>query len=216
MPRSEYWEGRYRKGGTSGKGSIGELRDWKWKIIEDNIGQPNDVIDVGCGDISFWEGRDCQKYIGIDISPTILRKNQEKRPKWRFIETSADAYQNISATHVFCFDVLFHIMDDVVFSKILSNIAIYSNEWIFIYTWKSNPLQEDQINKHQYCQQLREGKILTAIKSRKLSNIDSDGHYQRFRNFFDYIPIIESRGFKTISIEENNIDQYGAMFIFKK
>ena len=59
-----YWENRYESGGTSGKGSIGQLRAWKWQVIEDYAGPVDDVIDVGCGDLSFLEGKTSEKYTG--------------------------------------------------------------------------------------------------------------------------------------------------------
>lgn len=79
-PIFQYWENRYRKGGTSGAGSTGEYRKWKWGIIESYVGNVDDVLDVGCGDLSFWEGRDCPKYLGLDISPTIIEKDRQLRP----------------------------------------------------------------------------------------------------------------------------------------
>ena len=73
----EYWEQRYSKGDTSGPGSIGKAREWKWSIIDEEIPLIDSVIDLGCGNLAFWEGRCPPKdYVGIDISPTIIRKNR--------------------------------------------------------------------------------------------------------------------------------------------
>lgn len=61
-----YWETRYGRGGTSGSGSIGVGRTWKWKVIGEMIRSHSPellesddslskIIDVGCGDLSFWD-----------------------------------------------------------------------------------------------------------------------------------------------------------------
>jgi hypothetical protein len=50
----------------------------------------DDVVDVGCGDLSLWEGRTCERYVGLDISPYVIRRNAEKRPDWAFIAWPAE------------------------------------------------------------------------------------------------------------------------------
>ncbi|MFX0141044.1 MAG: hypothetical protein ACFFDN_45820, partial [Candidatus Hodarchaeota archaeon] len=103
----QYWEQRYFSGGTSGPGSIGEEKAWKWSLIDQFVPDLNHVIDVGCGDLSFWEGRDCADYVGIDISKTIIEKNIKKRPKWQFIHTNAEKrIDGLKKEVVFCLDVL--------------------------------------------------------------------------------------------------------------
>ena len=88
-----YWEERYASGSDSGKGSIGDIRKWKWSIINTYLHHVKEVIDIGCGDLSFWEGVKCLDYVGIDISPTIIKANMAKRPDWIFITASVDVYQ---------------------------------------------------------------------------------------------------------------------------
>ena len=110
-----YWDSHYARGGTSGSGSIGIHREWKWQVITSFLPHIDQVIDVGCGNLSFWEGRHCQNYIGIDISETIIRKNRTLRPEWKFFISSADHFlQGINSKCVFCFDLLFHIMDSII------------------------------------------------------------------------------------------------------
>jgi len=57
----DYWERHYSKGGSSGPGSIGNYRSWKWNTILEFENSIDDVIDIGCGDLSFWEGRNCSR-----------------------------------------------------------------------------------------------------------------------------------------------------------
>ncbi len=135
----EYWDTRYRTklhGGKSGEGSIGENRTWKWIQIEKFVDVSNrSVVDVGCGDLSFWEGRNCASYEGIDFSKTIIEKNRLIKPDWKFIQGDASNEFDFAGEAVFCFDVLFHIMSDEIYFKILQNLAKWTKKWLFIYTW---------------------------------------------------------------------------------
>ena len=109
----QYWDQRYIDDGTSGSGSIGDYRDFKWGIIDRYAPFLQSVVDVGCGDISFWERRDCIDYTGIDISGTIIKRNRILRPDWEFLRSNAETrIEELSKSTVFCFDMLFHIMND--------------------------------------------------------------------------------------------------------
>lgn len=102
--------------------------------------QVDDVVDVACGDLSFWEERDCMQYTGIDISPTIIERNRKTHPHWQFILANAADPQQVRGRVVFRFDLLFHIIDDEIYTNILQNLTQYPAEWIFIFTWKKNRL----------------------------------------------------------------------------
>lgn len=158
---TEFWDKHYYEGGTSGPGSIDSYRDWKWKVITGMAGQIDDVIDIGCGDLSFWEGKQCKNYTGIDISKVIIDKNIKLRPVWNFIVKSADELVGeLQAPVVLCLDVLFHIMDEVVYEKIFKNLGHYSSKWIFLNTWRMSPFGQ----------------------------VNTDGKYQ---TYWGYIPKIE-------------------------
>ena len=71
----DYWDSRYRAGGHSGADAVGVSKEWKWSIIDRFITvEESDVLDVGCGDMRFWEGRDCRKYMGMDFSEGAIEK----------------------------------------------------------------------------------------------------------------------------------------------
>lgn len=165
-----YWDQRYCKGGISGEGSIGDYRDWKWHIIKkytDKLENLNSVIDIGCGDLSFWEGKTCKKYIGMDVSKTIIEKNIVKKPEWTFFCNSADIRKDIKSNCVFCFDILFHIMDDNTYEKILKNVISYSQNMIFIYTWIRNPLNDTVVKRA-----IRHKRIANNHRNFSLNNSD--------------------------------------------
>jgi hypothetical protein len=96
---------------------------------------------VGCGDLSFWERRDCESYSGIDISPTIVARNRKAPPNWRFAAANTAEYvPGLSGKIVLCLDLLFHIMNDDDFKKTLDNMSRYTQDMFFIYTGSQNPL----------------------------------------------------------------------------
>jgi len=151
-----WWERVYALG-YSGRGSRGKYRDWKWGIIGRYIPDISsvDVIDVGCGNLEFWAGRKCAKYLGIDWSSVIISKNRRLWAGLDFLAQPAEQYiPDIKATVVFCFDLLIHIETAAVFRRILENLCRYSKDLIFVYNWINSrktdgrysfyhPLEED-------------------------------------------------------------------------
>jgi len=184
----EYWEKRYREGGKSGRGSVGASREWKWSIIRKHVTLVDDVVDVGCGDLSFWEGRTCERYFGVDISPYIIKRNAEKRPDWAFIAWPAERRLPLRGRVVLCLDVLFHILDDEVATKIMDNLCEYSSEWVVIHAWWRNPF---------------EGKV-------------NDELYQAYRPLDK--ALFTGRGFDCVeeAPAPEEVNPYGAMYIFRK
>ncbi|HEY6283189.1 MAG TPA: methyltransferase domain-containing protein [Nitrososphaerales archaeon] len=188
-PKSEeYWEKRYREGGKSGQGSVGLARDWKWSVIKKHVSQVEDVVDVGCGDLSFWEGRTCERYIGVDISPHIIARNAERRPEWAFVSSPAEKLLPLKGRVVLCLDVLFHILDDETAKRIMENLCEYSSEWVVIHAWWRNPF---------------EGKV-------------NDGIYQAYRPLDK--ALFTGRGFDLVeeTPAPEEVNPYGAMYIFRK
>lgn len=187
-----YWDNRYASGGNSGLGSIGKHKEWKWNTLNNNIENITNIIDVGCGDLSFMDNHTIENYTGIDISNTIIEANKTKHPEWKFICSSADKrISGLKGDVVFCHDVLFHIVDDEVYNNIILNLIEYSNKYISIFTWHKNPLK------------------------RMFRSTDNDS-YQAYRDFSKYIPIFENPGFSLICNEKSPCNKYGSLYIFKK
>lgn len=188
IPEEHYWTRRYAKGLPSG----GYEKEWKWAVIEEFLPNLDHVIDVGCGDISFWDGRDCKDYTGIDIAKNILDRNRERRPGWSFIHSPAERrIPNLRKPVVLCVSLLFHIMSDERYVRILDNLCCYSSEWILIHTWIENPFGGRD-----------EGPF-------------TDGVYQTFRRFEDYLHIFRREGFRLLALRRNP-NGVGAFYIFKK
>ena len=65
-----YWESRYRDGGTSGSGSFGRLAEFKANVINSFVQNNNigSVIEFGCGDGNQLSLASYPSYIGLDTS----------------------------------------------------------------------------------------------------------------------------------------------------
>jgi len=209
----EYWERRYKGGGTSGLGSIGENARWRWRILEKYIKNIDNVIDIGCGDLSFWTGRDCNSYVGIDFSPFIVAQNKKRRPHWRFIQCPAQNFiANMNGKIILCLDILFHILNENDYRAVLKNLMLYSTDYIFIYTWIRNPFYSWK--KRYYFLKKRQFRKLIFSLAHKLT---TDNRYIAYRDFRSYISMFRNMHFRLIGIEKNHsIDKFGAMFIFRK
>ncbi len=210
-----YWDRHYAAGGVSGEGSVGAIRQWKWDQIRSIAGEVDDVVDVGCGDLSFWHDRLPPAYTGLDISSTIASKNRERHPEATFIVTNAAVPQVASGRIVLCMDMLFHIMDEETYRGILANLGRYSREWIFVYTWRSNPLVDQGIRRYVARKLFWQGRLPAAVRALKGSSTDYD--YQTYRRFEDYASLITDQGFSLVETRsEPAIERWGALYVFRK
>jgi len=208
------WESHYKAGGAS-TGTLIPIDltsdyAWRYSIIQKYAGVVDHVVDVGCGDLLFWNGRDCCTYTGIDISQSIIEKNRSVRPSWVFHAASADARLPVSGNIVLCFDMLFHILSEMI----LENLGYYSKQWIFVYTWCENPWNSWRSRILGAMVRLKKGRIQDAW-TMLIQGMDTDGIYQKYRDFLGYIPILEMAGFDLIAIERPPNNPAG-MYVFRK
>jgi len=213
------WESHYKEGGAS-TGTLIPIDltsdyAWRYGILQKYAGVVDDVVDVGCGDLLFWNGRDCCTYTGIDISQSIIEKNRSNRPSWVFHAASADVRLPVSGNIALCFDMLFRILSDMIYEKILENLGYYSKRWIFIiYTWCENPWNSWQSRILGAMVRLKKGRIHDAW-TMLIQGMNTDGVYQKYRDFRNYVHILEKAGFYLIGIERPPNNPAG-MYIFRK
>lgn len=197
---SEFWDKRYSEGGTSGKGSIGKYRNWKWNKIKEILGMDfKSLIDVGCGDLSFLKHPIANKilkkkgfkYMGIDRSEHIIKRNRKLAPHLKFIHASSHIEQtDLRSPVVLCLDLLFHLMDDAEYELTIENLCKYSHQWIIIYTWKKNPFE--------------------------LQNVSTNGVYQKWRPLGEVNHVFLHNDFYLKRFFDSPFDQFGRMYFFKR
>ena len=134
-----YWERRYRKGLSSGDGSSGNLATFKAKIINNFVAQ-NDIKEIaefGCGDGNQLSLFQVDKYIGLDISPAAIalcKKRFINDKKKEFDVYHPNSFQaNNKYALTISLDVLFHIIEEKLYVKYLSDLFLSSNKFVIIY-----------------------------------------------------------------------------------
>jgi hypothetical protein len=109
-----------------------------------------------------------------------------------------------------CFDMLWHIIDDDDYVKILTNIKRYSKKYMILYTWNSNVFDKGIVHRlFISLVNLMHGKSLS------FKQIDGDGGYQKYRDFLKIaVPIFEPE-FRLIDTYTNDYWIEGTMYIFE-
>lgn len=217
---TNYWEKLYSRGGNSGSGSVGPLRDWKWRMLLKYCAYMDHVIDFGCGDLSFWSGIGCKDYTGIEQSDSRVRLNTIKRPDLSCVcmDASDKRIPEVIPTSptVICFDMLFHVMDEDAYVRILENLSDCSSEYIFVYTWDGNPFETIAFVESLLTQTFR----WNWDNARKMLTCEyrcTDYQYQYYREFLSYAKHLKNHNL--VGVEHpalNTYDPYGAMFIFRR
>ena len=139
-----YWENRYKQGGNSGSGSYNELAIFKATIINKYIKNIdiNSILDYGVGDGNQLKLINTmgKKYVGIDVSPTIINKCKKlfKNDNTKNFFEVKDYDKSVKFDLVLSCDVLYHLIDERVYSSYLDNLFNFSSKYIIIYANNTN------------------------------------------------------------------------------
>lgn len=154
-----YWDRRYREGRTSGAGSEGDEGAYKAQYLTDFARANNitSVIDWGCGDgqvlelVRFPEGI---KYVGVDVSPTIVKRMSEKFVSPYTFVTTADYLSSVDQLReqmqtntphtihghalqwklALSMDVLFHLPNAQDYDEYLNWLFGSASQFVMIYS----------------------------------------------------------------------------------
>jgi SAM-dependent methyltransferase len=124
----DYWERRYRRGGTSGAGSEGALAAYKARVVNDFVAERGirSVIEFGCGDGRQLALMEYPRTLGLDVAPAAVEACRE-----RFREDASKRFEvyvpgalpePLSAELVVALDVVYHIVDDAELERTLDDI----------------------------------------------------------------------------------------------
>jgi SAM-dependent methyltransferase len=132
---ADYWENRYRTGGTSGMGSAGRLARFKAATINRFIvaNRISSVIDLGCGDASQLALLELPvDYVGIDVSPAARELCAVRFPGRRFI--APDELRAVPPAELtLALDVLYHLIEDDVFAAALRTLFAWATRFVVVY-----------------------------------------------------------------------------------
>jgi SAM-dependent methyltransferase len=133
---ARYWEARYRRGGTSGDGSYGELARFKAAVVNDLVESygVRSVIEFGCGDGHQLRLARYGSYLGLDVSPRAVQMCREafSNDSTKSFALSRD-YAGQTADLVLSLDVIFHLVEDEVFAAYMRSLFSAAEKLVVIY-----------------------------------------------------------------------------------
>ena len=138
----DYWELRYQSHWDSGQGSYGESAKYKARVFNQILKDYNiqSVIELGCGDGHQLQFYEIPKYLGYDVSQTIIQKCIEqykddptKTFAWYDPEGSDLSSDSKTADLAISVDVIFHLVEQPVFEKYLRDLFQLSDQYVAIY-----------------------------------------------------------------------------------
>ncbi|MEM9829423.1 MAG: hypothetical protein AAF944_02235 [Bacteroidota bacterium] len=137
-----YWEHRYATGGNSGAGSYGEQAIAKADIINQFVEKNSieSVIELGCGDGNQLTLANYPQYIGLDVSRTAITMCYSKfstdTDKSFFYYEPQFFHDNLgvfNADLVLSLEVIFHIIEDDLYSLYLNHLVRMSKKYILVF-----------------------------------------------------------------------------------
>lgn len=148
---AEYWERRYRSGGTSGDGSYGGLAEFKAETINAFVAENGieTVVELGCGDGNQLGLMDVSQYTGYDISKTAVKMCAEKYSadsSKNFIHYVPDQYDGEARAQLsLSLDIIFHLVEDAVFETYMHHLFQLASDWVIVYSSNSEDAQSEGI-----------------------------------------------------------------------
>ena len=146
-----YWENRYSAGGNSGVGSYNDFANFKASVLNEVISEREirSVIEFGCGDGNQASLIDCECYTGYDLSPTaiaVCRKRFKGNCSRSFHLLSE--YNGQTADMTISLDVVYHLVDDDIFSSHLQTLFGAAKSVVVIYSSNTNENPEKKSVPH--------------------------------------------------------------------
>jgi len=138
-----FWESLYSRGGTSGSGSYGRLALFKAEIVNGFVREHGitSVIEFGCGDGNQLSLADYPKYVGLDVSRSVLKRSCERfsedKTKSFFLYNGSAFVDNagvFSADLALSLDVIYHLVEDEVFEKYMRDLFGSAGRYVIIYS----------------------------------------------------------------------------------
>jgi SAM-dependent methyltransferase len=140
---SGFWDLHYRARGTSGPGSRGEAAAIKAREVN-RIVAANDVqsvVEFGCGDGYQLGLLSIPQYIGLDISPNVLRRCIREYGSDRsksFLRYDPSCWSdNLGVVHAdmaLSMDVILHLVEDEVFEQYMSDLFAVGDRFVLVYS----------------------------------------------------------------------------------
>ena len=149
----DYWEGRYRRGGTSGAGSYRRLAVFKADFLNEFVAENGieTVIEFGSGDGAQLELAKYPNYVGVDVSRTIVEETRRKfsgDSSLRFIHTS-EVTSDDKADLALSLDVVYHLVEDYVFTTYMDQLFGSARHFVIVYSSNKDEIADSAHVRHR-------------------------------------------------------------------
>jgi SAM-dependent methyltransferase len=140
---ANYWDARYRRGGSSGSGSQDRLAEFKRATLATFVAEHAiaSVIEFGCGDGNQLAAASYARYIGLDVSQAAIaactRRFAADASKSFYVYDSlafADRARLFHAELALSLDVLYHLVEDEIFAAYLRHLFAAADRYVIIYS----------------------------------------------------------------------------------
>ena len=135
-----YWENRYALGQNSGVGSYAELAAFKAEVLNDFVAEQRiaSVLELGCGDGNQLKLARYPTYLGFDVSPTAVAMcrtsfRRDRNKSFEVYDPELFASLRPRAELVLSLDVVFHLVEDEVFERHLSELFAAAERFVCVY-----------------------------------------------------------------------------------
>ena len=138
----DYWERRYRRGGSSGCGSMGALAHFKADTLNAFVEEHGieSVIEFGCGDGLQLALARYPRYLGLDVSTSALARCETLfagDPSRTFALYVPAEYEALPERQhldlALSLDVIYHLVEDEVFESHMAHLFGSTRRFVIVY-----------------------------------------------------------------------------------
>ncbi len=154
---SDYWESRYQSGRDSGSGSYGRLAKFKSKFINNFIAERGvkSIVELGCGDGAQLGLAQYPRYIGLDISPTVItvcNKEFLNDPVKEFFVYDPENFNanNFCSDLSISLDVIYHLSNDEIYFSYLRDLFSIGTKYVIIFSNSTSSYHQGVNERSEY------------------------------------------------------------------
>lgn len=176
----QYWESRYMSGNNSGAGSYGRLAQFKADVINRFVADQKiqTIIEFGSGDGNQLTLAQYPQYTGFDVSAKAIEiseklfENDDTKRFYLYQASTFDIqYKNLTADATLSLDVIYHLIEDIVFEDYMTKLFATSNKWVIIYASNYEKRGAKHVKSRMFSQWITDNLGGTWTLFEKIDNI---------------------------------------------
>lgn len=152
---ANYWESRYRAGGTSGSGSISQLAQYKAEFLNQFMTERNlhSATELGCGDGDQLAQFQFSAYTGLDIAPTAIawctsRFKSDESKSFTVYTPGMVGLSTYRSDVALSLDVLYHLVEEALFETYLKDLFSLGSKYVIIYACDREESELPPVARH--------------------------------------------------------------------